>query len=302
MNSLPFHPRKQGSFSSQRLALSYVEWGPETGPVLFLVHGGRDQKRSWDWVANQLAGMGYRVIAHDLRGHGTSDHVSDGDYGVMEHVYDLASLVDVIGAETFTLIGHSLGGNITLRYTGLFPDRVEKLVAIEGLGPSPRMIAERSAQSVDDRLRQWIDQRRAMSDRTPRVMVRFEDALERMAGAHPYLTSEQAEHLTRYGLKEVASDHFEWAYDPAGMGRSPSDIAQADFEALWREISCPTWLVYGGNSWASDPSKDGRAEHFKNANVTVIEGAGHWLHHDHFDEFMGSLERFLAPLPSGAPA
>lgn len=270
-----------------------MEWGDPDADLIVLVHGGRDQKRSWDWVANLLAGQGYRVVAHDLRGHGTSDHVSDGDYGVMEHVYDLASLVDHIGVDHFDLIGHSLGGNITVRYTGLFPERIKKLVSLEGLGPSPKMIAERKAISVDDRLRDWIEQRRKLSGRTPRKMESFETALGRMTDAHPYLTPEQAEHLTRYGIRETGEGHVEWAYDPAGMGRSPTDITQADFEALWRKITCPTWLVYGGDSWASDPSKDGRAKHFSNAEVTVIEGAGHWLHHDHFDEFTEQLVRFL---------
>ena len=80
------------SFTSQRLRLTYAAWGAPDAPLLLLVHGGRDQKRSWDWVARELA-RDYRVIAHDLRGHGASEHVSDGEYAVMDHVFDLASLV-----------------------------------------------------------------------------------------------------------------------------------------------------------------------------------------------------------------
>ena len=105
----------------------------QNAPPLVLVHGGRDQKRSWDRVAARLASK-YRVFAHDLRGHGQSAWVTDGDYGVMDHVFDLASLVEHLGLKTFTLIGHSLGGNITLRYAGLYPEKIEKLVSIEGLG------------------------------------------------------------------------------------------------------------------------------------------------------------------------
>ena len=63
-------PDRQDTFSSQRLTLSYVEWGEPSAPPLVLVHGGRDQKRSWDRVAARLAET-YRVIAFDLRGHGT---------------------------------------------------------------------------------------------------------------------------------------------------------------------------------------------------------------------------------------
>ena len=286
------NPDRFGTFSSQRLTLSYAEWGDPTAPPLFLVHGGRDQKRSWDRVAARLS-QSYRVFAHDLRGHGESDWVSDGDYGVMDHVFDLASFADHIGVERFTLIGHSLGGNITLRYAGLFPDRIEKLVALEGLGPSPRMLAERQAQPVTERLTQWMEQRRSLSDRSARVMASLEVAQARMKAAFEHLPDDLVHHLTKTGVKTNEDGSVSWAYDPAGLGRSPSDISHADFVHLWTQITCPTWLVYGADSWASNPAEDGRAEPFQNAEVSVIERAGHWLHHDQFDVFMRDLQTFL---------
>ena len=285
-------PTQLKTFSSQRLTLSYAEWGDPAAPALVLVHGGRDQKRSWDRVAGRLADR-YRVFAHDLRGHGQSDWVTDGDYGVMDHVYDLASLVDHLGLERFTLMGHSLGGNITLRYAGLFPETIEKLVAIEGLGPSPRMLEERKAQPVTQLLRQWIEQRRLLSERQPRVMDNLAAAQARMQGAFSHLPEDLIHHLTKTGIKTNPDGTVTWAYDPAGMGRSPSDIPHTEFVHLWEQITCPTWLVYGATSWASNPAEDGRLAPFQNATVSVIEEAGHWLHHDQFDDFMRQLEAFL---------
>ena len=279
-------------FTSQRLTLSYAEWGDPTAPPLLLVHGGRDQKRSWDRVAGRLS-QDYRVIAHDLRGHGQSDWVSDGDYGVMDHVYDLASLVETLKLEQFTLIGHSLGGNIALRYAGLYPEKIVKLVAIEGLGPSPRMLKERAAEPVADRMRQWVEQRRTMSDRVSRIMPDLGVAKARMKAAFSHLPDDLIYHLTETGLKTNEDGTVSWAYDPAGMGRSPSDIPHADFVHLWTQIICPTWLVYGADSWASNPAEDGRVAPFQNASVSLIEAAGHWLHHDQFDAFMHELQAFL---------
>lgn len=285
-------PTRHDRFSSQRLSLAYAEWGAPDAPPLVLVHGGRDQKRSWDRVAARLS-QRYRVIAHDLRGHGESDWVSDGDYGVMDHVFDLASLVDHLGLETLTLIGHSLGGNITLRYAGLFPDRIEKLVAIEGLGPSPKMLAERQAQPATERLTNWIEQRRQLSERAPRVMATLADAKARMQAAFPHLPDDLIHHLTKTGVKQHSDGSVSWAYDPAGMGRSPADISHDEFVHLWTRISCPTWLVYGADSWASNPAEDGRAAPFQDATVSLIAAAGHWAHHDQFDDFMTQLEAFL---------
>lgn len=285
-------PDRTARFTSQRLSLSYAEWGDPDAPPLLLVHGGRDQKRSWDRVATRLSAS-YRVVAHDLRGHGESDWVSDGDYGVMDHVFDLASLVEHLGLERFTLLGHSLGGNITLRYAGLFPDKIEKLIAIEGLGPSPKMLAERQAQPVTERLTNWIDQRRALSERAPRVMASVSEAKARMQAAFTHLPDDLIQHLTETGVRTYEDGTVSWAYDPAGMGRSPSDITHAEFVHLWTQITCPTWLVYGVESWASNPAEDGRAEPFQNATVSLIEKAGHWLHHDQFADFMSQLEAFL---------
>jgi pimeloyl-ACP methyl ester carboxylesterase len=285
-------PDRSDTFPSQRLNLSYAEWGDPSAPPLVLVHGGRDQMRSWDRVAGRLA-KAYRVIAFDLRGHGKSDWVSDGDYGVMDHVYDLSSLVDHLEVDQFTLLGHSLGGNITLRFTGLFPDRIEKLIAIEGLGPSPKMLVERQSQPLTERLTNWIEQRRSLSDREPRMMENLAAAEARMKAAFEHLPDDLIHHLTKTGIKQNEDGTVSWAYDPAGMGRSPADITHDDFVELWTKITCPTWLVYGANSWASNPAEDGRARHFKNARVSIIEDAGHWLHHDQFEDFMTQLEGFL---------
>lgn len=119
------------------------------------------------------------------------------------------------------------------------------------------------------------------------------EAKGRMKAAFAHLPDDLIHHLTETGLKTNSDGTVSWAYDPAGMGRSPADISHDDFVELWTKITCPTWLVYGANSWASNPAEDGRARHFKNATVTLIEDAGHWLHHDQFDDFMDQLDSFL---------
>src|SRR3546814_12063683 len=70
------------------------------------------------------------------------------------------------------------------------------------------------------------------------------------------------------------------------------DMPQADIEALWSAIACPTLLLYGADSWASNPEKDGRIEHFNHPRVIAFENAGHWLHHDQFAKFMSKLDEF----------
>jgi len=280
------------SFVSQRLKLRYVDWGNPGAPPLILLHGGRDHSRSWDWTAEALRTK-WHVIAPDLRGHGDSEWSPDGDYGTLANLYDLAQLIHQQGLAPVTIVAHSFGGNIALRYAGTYPENVRRLVAIEGLGPSPRMLADRLAKPPGKRLRDWIEAKRASAGRTPRKYASIDEALQRMKEANAYLSDAQARHLTIHGVSQNEDGTYSWKFDPYMRIFPPFDMAQADIEQLWAAISCPTLLMYGEKSWASNPEKDGRATHFRNARVILFENAGHWLHHDQFDRFMSELDAFL---------
>ena len=149
------------TYFSQRLRLHYVDWGNHGAPPLLLLHGGRDHCRNWDWVAEALR-HDYHIIAPDLRGHGDSEWMRGGLYGMSEYAYDLAQLLYQTALTPIRIMAHSLGGSIALRYAGIYPDNVYKLLAIEGLGPSPRMIAERAALAPHERMQAWIKEMRRL--------------------------------------------------------------------------------------------------------------------------------------------
>ena len=281
------------SFRSQGLRLRYADWGNTDAPPLILLHGGRDHSRSWDWVAQALRDD-WHILAPDLRGHGDSDWAATGDYSPMANVYDLAQLIHQKQLAPVTLVAHSYGGNIALRYTGIYPDTVSKLVAIEGLGPSPKVIKERYGNPVDARLRDWIDNRRTMSGRQPRRYASLDEAYDRMKSVNHHLSDAQARHLTVHGISQNEDGTYSWKFDNMFRVFPPFDIPQADVHHLWGRITCPTLLLYGADSWASNPAVDGRIAHFQDAAVEVYENAGHWLHHDQFDRFLSDLKAFLS--------
>ncbi|PQM29380.1 alpha/beta hydrolase [Sphingopyxis lindanitolerans] len=280
------------SFVSQRLKLHYADWGNQDAPPMLLVHGGRDHCRNWDWVAERLRDR-WHVIAPDLRGHGDSAWAPDGNYEMGAFVYDLAQLVHQLDLAPVTIVAHSMGGNIALRYTGLYPENVRKLVAIEGLGPSPKILAERAATPFAERFRKWIDDKRQAAGRTPRRYATLDDALARMMAENAYLSPEQARHLTIHGISRNEDGTWSWKFDNYLNVWPVVDLPQADIESLWSAIACPTLLLYGADSWASNPAQDGRIAHFHSAQVIEFENAGHWLHHDQFDRFMSTLDDFL---------
>jgi pimeloyl-ACP methyl ester carboxylesterase len=280
------------SFISQRLKLHYVDWGNPDAPPLLLVHGGRDHCRSWDWVAEELRND-WHIIAPDLRGHGDSAWSPDGNYELAPFVYDLGQLVHQLDLAPVTIVAHSMGGNIATRYTGLYPENVRKLVAIEGLGPSPKILAERDEIGVGGRFRKWVEDKRNAAGRTPKRYPTLESALERMKAENSYLTDEQARHLTIYGVSRNEDGSWTWKFDNYLNFWSASEMSQEDLQSIWRAITCPVLLLNGADSWASNPEKDGRIKDFNTAKVIEFENAGHWLHHDQFDRFVAELKAFL---------
>jgi len=281
-------------YFSQQLRLHYVDWGNESAPPLLLVHGGRDHCRNWDWVAERLRDR-YHIIAPDLRGHGDSAWAVGGGYDMPAYIYDIAQIVHQKAMAPVTIIAHSLGAGIVLNYAGAYPDQIKKVVAIEGLGPSPAMEAEQARHGIDERLREWIETRRKNSGRTPRRYATLEDAFARMAEENPHLSPEQARHLTIYGAHQNEDGTYSWKFDNhVRWGGGVGGLSHEDQHRLWARIDAPVLLVRGAESWASDPVEDGRIAHFKNADLLNVEGAGHWVHHDKLDVFMAAVEAFLA--------
>jgi pimeloyl-ACP methyl ester carboxylesterase len=281
------------SYFSHRLRLHYVDWGNEGAPLLLLIHGGRDHCRNWDWVAQALR-HDYHIIAPDLRGHGDSQWMIGGSYGIPEFVYDIAQLLHQTDLLPVTILSHSLGGMIALQYAGIYPENVAKLISIEGLGLSPKMIEENARQTTDERMSKWVEFLRKLSARVPRRYASLEEAFQRMQGENPHLSPEQARHLTVHGINQNEDGTYSWKFDNYVRVFPPYGMSVDEVHQLWKRITCPTLLVRGTESWASDPTEDGRADYFQNARVVNIEGAGHWSHHDRLDDFLAVVRDFLA--------
>ena len=114
-----------------------------------------------------------------------------------------------------------------------------------------------------------------------------------MMSENAYLTAEQARHLTIHGISRNEDGSWSWKFDNYLNVWPAFDTPREHMDALWTAITCPTLLLYGADSWASNPEKDGRIRHFNTAKVIEFENAGHWLHHDQFERFMSTLDDFL---------
>lgn len=278
-------------FFSQRLRMHYVDWGNTDAPPLLMVHGAQDHCRNWDWMAQELR-KDWHVIAVDLRGHGDSAWSTDGYYSMDAFLCDLSQLIEQRNLAPLTVIAHSMGGLISLRYAAIFPENIKKLVLIEGIGLNNDYIDQQYNMPYIQKMRDWIEYRRSLADRKPRAYGSIEEAYQRMQEQNKHLSEAQARHLTIHGVNQNEDGSFSWKFDNYGRRHIPSTVSEEGLHRLYAEIQCPTMIAWGRESPFTDPAENGRLEHFKHATMHYYD-AGHWLHHDQFDQFLADVRDFI---------
>ena len=277
-------------FYSDRLKLQFWDWGTNGKPVLILVHGTRDHARSWDWIARALRND-FHVYALDLRGHGNSAWAPGALYSIQEHIFDLTVFVDIIGKHPVRLIGHSLGAIVSLYFSGTYPEKIAKLVAIEGVGVGPLGSPPKPAP---ERMLSWIDKTRHVEEHHSRSYPTFAAAVARMREANPFLSEEVAEHLTLHGTNWNADGSLVWKFDNYTRVIHPFGLDLHEAVQLLERIECPTQLFWGMQSFARDPDVDPQAAAIRNKRIVKVDQAGHWLHHDQLELFLRETKSFLA--------
>jgi pimeloyl-ACP methyl ester carboxylesterase len=275
-------------YQSQGLRLHFSDWGNRSAPPLLLVHGGLDQSRSWDRIAQGLKAS-FHVMAPDLRGHGDSDWAKGSSYSLADHIYDLACLARFAGVERVTIVGHSMGGMVALAYAGTYPQMVSRLVVLDGVTVFPGTVIK----PIEVRVAEWVNDLHRIAERKIRQLPAIADGAARMSGRNRRLTPEQALHLATHALKQNPEGGYSWKFDPYLRARAPYRLSLQDHAALWSRIQCPTLLLSGSESFLPDPETAGVLGNFRNAELVKIEGAGHWLHHDKADEVLDILRAFL---------
>jgi pimeloyl-ACP methyl ester carboxylesterase len=254
-----------------------------------------DAAATWDHVAPALAAAGLRVLAPDLRGFGDGPRVPPGGYyHFPDYVMDLAEVLDalVLPEAPLFVMGHSMGGTLATLHAGAFPERVERLVCIEGAGPP-----DSEHDHAPDRMRQWVDQVRAVRARPERVMASREDAFRRLAINHPRVAPDvlraQLDALARPPEGELDGERLVWKADPLHGTRAPMPFFAESWKAFARRVTCPVLSVSGGPLGWHPPDEEARLAAFPNLERAEIRDAGHMMHWTRPDELVAVLLRFL---------
>lgn len=278
------------SYFSQRLRLHYLDWGNEDAPSVLLIHGIHDHCHSWDWVARLICNE-YHVMALDLRGHGDSEWAKGGTYKHTEYVYDIAQLIHQTKSAPLSIVAHSMGGTLACMYAGIYPENVEKLVILEGVGPYP--FWSQMGSDPQERMRNWVESMGKLSGRIAKRYPSQEEAYRRMQQANPHLSPEQARHLSIHGSDQNEDGTYTWKFDSYTYARTLYDMSTEETMELWARITCPVLLVTATEGYPGRIGQDETLARFPSAQLEIIDDAGHWAHHDQLDRFVQLTREFL---------
>jgi pimeloyl-ACP methyl ester carboxylesterase len=267
-----------------------TRWGPPDAAPILLLHGFMDTGDTFQFLVDCMREE-RAFVAPDWRGFGRSAREPHG-YWFPNYLADLDVLLDLLSPDApATIVGHSMGANVASLYAGVRPERIAKLVNIEGFG-LPRTRPEQAPA----RYREWLDQLK-----TPPGFASYASS-EQLAGflvrRNPRLTPERAEFIARSWTERDAEGKWNVRSDPRHKLINPVLYRREDAEACWQRISAPVLMLLGAHSeFLGRLGADGGVENlrarFPDVRVEMVSDAGHMMHHERPEEVARLIEAFV---------
>ncbi|BFM20380.1 alpha/beta fold hydrolase [Gilvimarinus japonicus] len=262
---------KLRQFDIAGLQYKAQQWGSEAGHPVLALHGWLDNSASFSRLAPQLANL--NLVALDMAGHGQSDHrPGSAPYNIWDDVADVLAIADALGWQRFSLLSHSRGAIISALLAGAFPERVDKMVLVEGLFPEPV-----SSENAPKQLADSIRKNRELGDKPLRVFADLNAAVKaRTQGMFP-LSEGAARALTERGTVPVEGG-FSWSTDQRLLAPSSFKLTRGQIHAFISAITSPARvLLADGGMPKLYPGFTEAAQQYPQLEVITLEG-GHHLH------------------------
>jgi pimeloyl-ACP methyl ester carboxylesterase len=251
------------------------------GEPILILHGLFGMSDNWLTIGRMLAQTGYAVHLLDLRNHGRSPHADTHRYPDM--CDDLLEYIDNENLKSVHLIGHSMGGKLSMIFTLLHPELVRKLVVVD-IAPSDYRKPENTFHSDLIKILSGIDF--AQHDRRGSVREELENKLKNRA-------------LAMFLAKNIYSTknrtNFSWKFNLPVLQKFLQHL-YIGLEELELHAPChvPTLFVKGNNSDYYLPANDeDRQFFFPDSKVVGIDEAGHWVHSEQPEKFVKAVSEFL---------
>ncbi|QIL69295.1 alpha/beta hydrolase [Diaphorobacter sp. HDW4B] len=303
-------PARQLSIPVRTLRYHVRVWGDPDAqaatalPPLVMVHGWMDVGASYQFVVDAFSdafAQGRLIIAPDWRGFGHSmpEHTCD-HYVFADYLADLDRLLDHFSPNApVDLVGHSMGGNVSMMYAGARPERIRRLVNLEGFG----MAATRPAQAPE-RYARWLNELREYEqggmDLKPYDSV--DGVALRLMKTNPRISADKAQWLAQHWAAPDAQGRWHILGSSAHKIITPMLFRADEMLALYEAIKAPVLSVEAeenhigkwSNGTYSLADFHQRLAHVPNARSAQVMDAAHMLHHDQPEAVARLIEAFLA--------
>jgi pimeloyl-ACP methyl ester carboxylesterase len=258
------------------LRFHFSEWGDPGAPQVLLLHGGNQSAHSWDLVSLHLSDR-YHVFALDQRGHGDSEWARDQDYSIDAKVDDALAFVDDQGLESPVIMGHSMGGRVTMGMALARPELARGIVLVD-VGPE---LSSTGVQVIANFVTHNVE---------------FDDLDEFLDNVVKYDRFRTREHIARtvkYNMLRRADGKYISKVDHRRVPVSSSDVTLDDVV----RITCPVLLVRGGESDILEPEAAARfAGALPQGRLVTVPNTGHNVHSGNTPGFLDAVGPFLADI------
>jgi pimeloyl-ACP methyl ester carboxylesterase len=284
----------------RRLRYHVRLWGePRPGQVpLVMVHGWMDVAASYQFVVDAFEQDRF-VIAPDWRGYGLTESPDADNYWFPDYLADLDWLLDhYAGGRPVDLVGHSMGGNIAMLYTGSRPERIRRLVNLEGFG----MPASRPSQAPG-RFAKWMDDLKAYhrGEMDLKAYENVDGVARRLMKTNRRLSQDKADWLARHWARQDADGRWHVLGDAAHKIVNALLFRVDEVVELYKRIAGPVLWVEASDDSLSQWWKGRftlaefheRLQAVPDLRKAVIDDAGHMLHHDQPAALARLIEPFL---------
>jgi len=274
-----------------RLHVRCWDAGAPPERTIVALHGWMDVSASFQFLVDELPPT-WRVLAPDWRGYGDSARTSADSYWFPDYLADLDQLLDVLVPDTAAdLVGHSMGGNVATLYAGVRPQRVRRLVNLDGTG-LPATSAERAPRQYA----RWLDDLK--SGKRLRSYKSQEEVVQLLQKANPRLRPDFAAFLAGLWSEPDTEGRLRLRADPAHKIGNPTLYRVEEVLAIWREIVAPVLWVTPEvlDSWHEFTKTDeyrSRLDALARVEFATVAGAGHMLHHDQPRAVAALIKEFL---------
>ena len=263
-------------------------------PLLVLTHGWMDVGASFQFVVDAMHDR-RAIAALDWRGFGGTAVPPTDSYSFHDYLGDLDAVLDALSPDApVDLLGHSMGGNIVMTYAGVRPERVRRLVNVEGFG-----MPETRPEQAPRRLKQWLDELK--TPQALRPYASLADVAARLQKNNPRLSTDRARWLAAHWATRRRDGLWRVLGDPAHKRVNPVLYRKDEVLEGWKQIAAPTLWIEGDETdpdrwWGHRyPRSDFEA---RIAVVPRLERArlaqcGHMVHFDQPEALAGHLVAFL---------